>query len=165
MIVVATSRRYAMRAGKLEIAREMGVSSGYTSFVIARAIQRAGVQETDGWLYIGREKNVHEPSEVVGGIAEAKNGKEINIGKQSEWGTGGAYTQRNKDGGKYRKPAAKGRGQRGNREVGDEDKERLGRRRREWSQNPAELLAPRKIGLWSPLTISKLRATLPTYPA
>lgn len=54
----------------------------------------------------------------------------------------------------------------GERNGGDEDKERLGKRggendpKTQWSSMP-----PRKIGLWSPLTISKLRATLPTYPA
>lgn len=75
---------------------------------------------------------------------------------------GETYARRNKNGGKYRKKKTVGR----ERNGGDEDKERLGKRggendpKTQWSSMP-----PRKIGLWSPLTISKLRATLPTYPA
>lgn len=63
-----------------------------------------------------------------------------------------------KDGGKYRKL---GRVRAGKRigGQGDEDKER------KIPKPNGVPLAPRKIGLWSPLTISKLRATLPTYPA
>lgn len=45
--------------------------------------------------------------------------------------TGEAYTQRNKNGGKYRKKRRGGEGGKGGRNGGDEDKERLGKRRRE----------------------------------
>ena len=76
------------------------------------------------------------------------------------------YARRNKNGGKYRKKRKRKKRKEGKRNGGDEDKERLGKRggendpKTQWSSMP-----PRKIGLWSPLTISKLRATLPTYPA
>lgn len=75
--------------------------------------------------------------------------------------TGEAYARRNKNGGKYRKK----NGERG-REMEEmrikRDWVRGGENdpKTQWSSMP-----PRKIGLWSPLTISKLRATLPTYPA
>lgn len=54
--------------------------------------------------------------------------------------TGEAYARRNKNGGKYRKKK-RGKGERNGR---DEDKERLGKRRREWSQNPVEFHATAK---------------------
>lgn len=81
--------------------------------------------------------------------------------------TGEAYTQRNKNGGKYRKKRRGGR--RGGEREGEMEEMRIKRDwvrggendpKTQWSSMP-----PRKIGLRSPLTISKLRATLPTYPA